>query len=69
MATLDLLNIKVFWNKGHDVINFVHEVIKKTLSCDLNYIVDVVTWPRFNNSSISMRKTITSSSEGFDQKR
>ena len=29
MATLDLLQIKVFSNKGHDSIISVHEVINK----------------------------------------
>ena len=44
IATLDLLKIKVFWNKGYDVIIFVHDVINKTLSRESNYIVDVVMW-------------------------
>ena len=42
LATLGLLKVKVFWNKGYDVIISVCDVIKKFLSRDLNYIVDVV---------------------------
>ena len=57
MASLGLLKIKVFWNKGHDIIISVYEVTNKNLSRDLNYIADVVMWPKltkFSNSSISM---------------
>ena len=61
MVTLGFLNIKVFWKKGNDVIISVHEVTNKILSRDLNHIVAVVMWPKFGNSSISMREiTITS---------
>ena len=56
MATLGLLKIKVFWNKGYDVIISVHDVTNKILSRDSNYIVDVVMWPKFGNFSISMRE-------------
>ena len=61
MDNLGLLKIKVFWNKGYDIIIFVHDVTNKILSSDRNYIVDVVIWPKFDNSSISMRevKTLT----------
>ena len=55
-ATTDFLK-KVFWNKGYDVITYVHDVTKMS-SCDLNYIVDMVMWSRFSTSSISMRKVI-----------
>ena len=61
LAALDLLEIKVFWNKGYDFIAFVHDDINEIQSRDLNYIVDVVMWPKFGNSNISMREvTITS---------
>ena len=53
MATLDLLKIKIFWNKGYDIMIYVHYTTNKILSCDSNYIVDVVMWPKFGNSSIS----------------
>ena len=29
MATLGVLKIKVFWNKGYDITFFVHDVTKK----------------------------------------
>ena len=58
IATLDLLKIKVFWNKGYDVIIFVHDVINKILSRDSNHIVDLVMWTRFCNSRISMSEVI-----------
>ena len=61
MATPELLKIKVFWNKGHDIIISVHDVTSKILSRDSNYIVDVVMWPKFGNSSISMREVIITS--------
>ena len=41
LVTLGLPKIKVFQNKGYDVIIFVHNVINKIL-CYSNYIVDVV---------------------------
>ena len=69
MATLGLLKITVFWNKGYDVIISVDDVTNKILSRDSNYIVDVFMWPKFGNSSISMREVITTSIlQGFDQK-
>ena len=61
MAILDLLKIKVFWNKVYDVIISVHDVTNKILSRELNYIVKVVMWPKFGNYSISMRELILSS--------
>ena len=61
MATPGLRKIKAFWKKGYDVIISVNDVINKILSRDSNYIVDVVTWPKFGNSSISMREVIITS--------
>ena len=61
MVTPDLLKTKVFWKKGYDVIISVHHVTKKILSRDSNYIIDVVMWPKFGNSSISMREVIITS--------
>ena len=70
LATLGLLKIKIFWNKGYDVITSVYGVTNKVLSCDSNYIVDVMMWPKFGHSSISMREVIvTSTIKGFDQKK
>ena len=42
MAILGLLKIKVFWNKGYDAIVSIHDITNKILSCDSNYIVDMV---------------------------
>ena len=39
----------------------VCDVTNKILSHDSNYIVDAVMWPKFGNSSISMRKVILTS--------
>ena len=61
MATPGLLKIKVFWNKGYDVIISVHDVTNKILSRESNYTTDVVMRPKFGNCSISMRKVIISS--------
>ena len=58
MATLGLLKTKVYWNKGYGVIIFVHDVTNKILSSDSVYIIDVFMWPKFGNSSISMREVI-----------
>ena len=70
LATLSFLKIKVFWNKGNDIIISVHNVTNKILSHDMSNILDVVMWPKFDNPSVSMRKVfITSILYGFDQKK
>ena len=61
LATLCLLKIKVFWSKCYDVIFSDHDVTNKILSRDSNYIVDVVMWPKFGNSSICMREVVGTS--------
>ena len=61
MATPGLLKITVFWNISYDVIISVDDVTNKILWHDSNYIVDVFMWPKFGNSSISMREVITTS--------
>ena len=69
MATPSLLTTTVFWNKGYHATFPVDDITNKILSRDSNYIVDVFMWPKFGNSSISMREVITTSIlEGFDQK-
>ena len=69
MATLDLLKIKLFCNKGYDVVISLCDVTIKILFSDSNYIVDVVLWPKFGNSSISKKEDIlTSILWEFDQK-
>ena len=56
LATPGILKRKLFWNKGYDVIISVHDVTNKILTRDSNYISDVVMWPKFGNSGISMRE-------------
>ena len=60
-ATLGLIKIKLFWNKGYDVTISVHDVTNIVLSRDSNNTVDVVIWSKFCNSSISMREVIITS--------
>ena len=61
IATLGLLKVKLFWNKGYDAIISVHDVTNKVLSRESNYVVDVVMWPKFGNSSVSIREVIITS--------
>ena len=61
LATLSLLRIKMFWNKGYDVAMFTHEVTNKVLSHDSNYIVDVVMRPKFGNCKISTTGVVITS--------
>ena len=42
LATPGLLKIKIFRNKGYDVIILDYDVTNKILSPNLNYIVDVL---------------------------
>ena len=56
MSAVGLLKIKIFWNKGYDVIVSAHDVMEKNLSRDSNYVADVVMWPKFGNSSTFMRE-------------
>ena len=42
LATLGLLKLKVFQNKGYDIIIFDHDVINIILSRNSNDIADVV---------------------------
>ena len=49
MATPGLLKVRVFSKKCYDVIISVHDVTNNFLSRDLNYIIDVVIWPKFGN--------------------
>ena len=58
LATLSLLKLKVFWNKGYDDIIYVYNVTNEILSRDSNYIVEVAMRPKFGNSSVSMREVI-----------
>ena len=42
MATPSLLKIKLFRNRGYDIIISVYDVTNKILSRDSNYIIEVV---------------------------
>ena len=42
IVTLGPLQIKIFWNKGYEVIISVYDVSNEILSLDPSYIVDVV---------------------------
>ena len=55
------LKIIFFWKKGFDVIISVHDATNKILSLDWNYNVNLVMWPKFGNSSISVREVIITS--------
>ena len=61
MASLGLLKTKVFWNNDYDIIISVHDVANKTLLRDSKYIINVVMWPKFGNSSVSIREVIITS--------
>ena len=61
LTTPGLLKIKIFRNKGYDVMIPDYDVTDKILSRDSNYIVDMVMWPKFGNSCISMREVIITS--------
>ena len=56
-----MAGIMIFSNKGYDLIIPVDDVNNNILSRGLNYIVDVFMWPKFGNSSISMREVTTTS--------
>ena len=57
--TPGLLKIRVYWNKGYDVIIPDYDVTNEILSRDSNSIVDALMWPKFGNSIISLREVIT----------
>ena len=61
MASLSLLKINVFWNKGYDVITSVHDVTSNIFSCDSIYIVNAIMGSKIGNSTSSTKEvTITS---------
>ena len=61
LATLGLLKVKLFWNNSYDVIFSEYDDTKEILLRESNCIVGVVMWPKFGNSSISMREVIVTS--------
>ena len=52
---------KAILKNGYDVIISNHDVTSKILSCDSNYVVGVVMWPKFGDCSISMKEVIITS--------
>ena len=58
LATPGLLEIKIFQWKCCEVIKLDYDITNKTLPRESSYIVDVVMWPRFGNSRISIREVI-----------
>ena len=50
LVTPGLLEIKIFQNKGYDVIIPDYTVTNKILSGESDYTVDVVMWLKFGNS-------------------
>ena len=58
MATLGLLQTKLFEIKALWRPNFSPWHHNKILSCDSNYIADMIMWLNFSNSSISIREVI-----------
>ena len=61
LVTQGLLKTKLFWDKGYDVTIPVNDITDRILSRESNFIVDVVMWPKFGNSSTSMREFIITS--------
>ena len=61
MANSVLLKITVFWNEGYDVIIPVDDVTSKILSRNSNYILDAFIWLKFGNSSLSIKRVVTTS--------
>ena len=61
MATTELLKIKLFRKKAYDVILSAHDLTNKILSRDSNYNINIVMWPKFGNSSISVIEVIITS--------
>ena len=58
MANPGLLKIKFFWYVGHGDIISLHDVTNKISSHNSNFILDVITWPKFDNLGITMREVI-----------
>ena len=61
LATLGLLKIKAFCNRVYDVIISAYDVMSEILSRGSNYIEEVIMWPKFDNSIISKREVIITS--------
>ena len=55
------LKIKEFWNERYDDIISIYDATNKILWRESNYVLDVVIWPTYVNSSISMTEVIITS--------
>ena len=55
VATLGLLKIKLFWNKGYDVKSSAHDLTNKVLSGESNYILDLIMWPVAKGLKLSQK--------------
>ena len=58
MVNLDLVKIKVLWNKDYNIIISFYDATNKVLSSGSNYTVDLVMWQKFGHSSISVTEVI-----------
>ena len=68
MGTPGFLTTKIFWKEGYDVTISAYDVISPILSRDSNNNINLVMWPKFSSSSISVREVIiTSILQGFDE--
>ena len=56
LATVVVLKIKTFLYKGYDIMISLHEATKRILSRESNHIGNMVMWPKFGNSSITIRE-------------
>ena len=61
LANPGLLKIKIFRTKVYDIIIPDYDVTNNIFLRESNYIVDLVMWPEFGNSSISMGEVIITS--------
>ena len=68
MATLGLLTSKLFWVKGFNVKPSAHDVSNKILISDFYYVLEVVMWFMFGNSSTTMREVINTSIKDLTRK-
>ena len=56
LATPNLLKLNFIWNNCDDIIISVSVVTNKILSLVSNYMLDLVMWPKYGNSNISMEE-------------
>ena len=54
MATYVLLKATAFWKKVCDLKTFVPDISNNNAPLELNFIVDVEIWQKFDNSNIFM---------------